>query len=108
MFSRRNFLIRSIASVSGDIAIGVAVAATCVWIIEAAALGLFLSFLLWLLAVILALAFSQHVLHPAVRLVLSDQKLDWSLAATAEAMRSSVGAAHQLWAWTRQGVGLRS
>lgn len=83
--SRRNILIRSVAGLAGDIAIGVAVASACVWAIEAATLGLFLSFLLWLLAAIVSLALSQFVLHPAVNLMLSDQKLDAAVNALAGA-----------------------
>ena len=81
MSSRRNTLIRTVAAVSGDIATGIAIAAACVWLIEAAALGLFLSFLLWLLGALIALAFSQYVIHPACRTLLSDQKLDLAVEA---------------------------
>jgi hypothetical protein len=76
MSSRRNSLIRTVAAVCGDVAIGAAVASACVWLIEAAALGLFLSFLLWLAGALAALALSQYVVHPVARLVLSDRKLD--------------------------------
>ena len=81
MSSRRNTLIRTVAAVSGDIATGIAMAAACVWITEAAALGLFLSFLLWLLGTLIALAFSQYVVHPAVAVMLSNRKLDASIEA---------------------------
>jgi VanZ family protein len=74
--SRRNIIIRTVASIAGDIAIGIAVASAAVWIIESAALGLFLAFLVWLLAALAALALSQYVLHPAVKLALDDKKLD--------------------------------
>ena len=76
MTSRRNILIRTVAAVSGDIATGVAVAASCIWLIESAALGLFLSFLVWLLGALIALALSQYVVHPAVAVLLSSHKLD--------------------------------
>ncbi|WP_210546104.1 hypothetical protein [Rhodoferax sp. PAMC 29310] len=88
--SRRNTLIRTIAALSGDFAAGFAVAAACVWLIEYAALGLFLSFLLWLLAVIVALALSQHVIHPAVTLFLSNQKLDVAVQA-ASTLADAIG-----------------
>ena len=81
MSSRRNTLIRTVAAVSGDIATGIAMAAACVWLIEAAALGLFLSFLLWLLGILIALAFSQFVVHPTVAVMLSNRKLDASFEA---------------------------
>ena len=81
--TRRNVLIRSITGLCGDIAIGVALASTCVWIIEAASLGLFLSFLLWLLALLASLMLSQLVLHPALAVVLSDRKLDAGLVVLA-------------------------
>ncbi len=79
--SRRNAIIRSVATVAGDVAIGVAVASACVWLIESAALGLFLSFLVWLLGALLALALSQYVVHPALTVVLSDSKLDLAVDA---------------------------
>ena len=80
MTARINIFIRAVASVTGDITIGYAMASACIWVIQAAALGLFLSFLLWLLTIIASLAFSQHALHPAVALLLSDRKLDRGLA----------------------------
>jgi hypothetical protein len=79
--SRRNIIIRSVASIVGDITVGVAFASAAVWVIESAALGLFLSFLVWLLAGIAALAFSQYVFHPTAKVVLSDQKLDLAVNA---------------------------
>lgn len=81
MSSRRNTLIRTVAAVCGDIAVGVALASACVWLIEAATLGLFLSFLAWLLAVILSLALSQYLVHPLCTAVLSDRKLDLAVEA---------------------------
>lgn len=81
MSTRRNILIRTVASVAGDIATGVAVASACVWLIETAALGLFLSFLVWLLGTLAALALSQYVLHPALSVALSDRKLDLAVDA---------------------------
>ena len=81
MSSRRNTLIRTVAAVSGDIATGIAMAAACVWLIEAAALGLFLSFLLWLLGILIALALSQFAVHPVVAVMLSNRKLDASINA---------------------------
>lgn len=74
--SRRNVIIRTVATLAGDIATGVAVASTCIWIIEGAALGLFLSFLIWLVGALSALALSQYVVHPALTVLLSDRKLD--------------------------------
>lgn len=74
--TRRNTLIRAVATVTGDIAVGAAMAAACVWLIEAASLGLFLSFLVWLIGSLLALAVSQFVVHPAAAVLLSDRKLD--------------------------------
>lgn len=79
--SRRNILVRTLAVMAGDVAAGVALASACVWLTEAAALGLFLSFMSWLLAVILSLALSQYLVHPAVQLVLSDRKLDGAVFA---------------------------
>ena len=76
MSSRRNFFIRTVGTVAGDFAVGFTMAVACTWIIEAAALGLFLSFLLWLLAIVASLALSQYVVHPLAAALLSDRKLD--------------------------------
>ena len=81
MSSRRNLIIRTIATITGDIAAGLAMASAAVWIIETATLGLFLAFLVWLLAGIAALALSQFVVHPATKVLLSDQKLDIAVTA---------------------------
>lgn len=74
--TRRNTIMRAVATIFGDIAVGAAVTTACVWIIESAALGLFLSFLVWLIGTLLALAISQFVVHPAAAVLLSDRKLD--------------------------------
>jgi hypothetical protein len=79
--SRRNVLIRTVATITGDIACGVAMASVALWIIETAALGLFLSFLVWLIAAIAALALSQFVVHPACKILMSDEKLDMAVNA---------------------------
>lgn len=102
MPNRRNVLIRSVAAVVGDIAIGVAMASVCVWIIQVASLGLFLSFLLWLLMAMLSLALSQYVLHPALKLVLAEDKLDRALssvAGIARTMRRTAEGAAQNTPW---------
>jgi hypothetical protein len=51
------------------------------WIIESATLGLFLAFIVWLLAAMASLALSQFVVHPATKGLLSDQKLDLAVNA---------------------------
>lgn len=93
----RHFDIRSVVSIAGDIAATVAVAAVCAWIIETAALGLFLSFLIWLLGLVISLALSQYVVHPTMSIMLSDDKLDrgiaamsglWSAVATPEGIQT--------------------
>ena len=100
MSSRRNTVIRTVAALCGDIAVGVALAAACAWVIEAAALGLFLSFLLWLVGTLLALALSQYLVHPAVQLVLSDRKLD----AACKALASLTNAAQNTGPQVSEGV----
>ena len=100
MSSRRNTVIRTVAALCGDIAVGVALATACAWVIEAAALGLFLSFLLWLLGTLLALALSQYLVHPAVQLVLSDRKLD----AACKALASLTNAAQNTGPQVSEGV----
>ena len=100
MSSRRNTVIRTVAALCGDIAVGVALAAACAWVIEAAALGLFLSFLLWLVGTLLALALSQYLVHPAVQLVLSDRKHD----AACKALASLTNAAQNTGPQVSEGV----
>jgi hypothetical protein len=108
MSSRRNFFIRTVAAFSGDFSVGFALAAGCVWVIQFASLGLFLSFLLGLLALIAALATSQLIVHPVVQFALSDRKLDHGLAVAGDLLRSGTEAALELWAWTQaQHAGLR-
>lgn len=106
MSSRRNTVIRTVAALCGDIAVGIALATACAWIIEAAALGLFLSFLLWLIGTVLALALSQYLVHPAVQLVLSDRKLDGAIDALGVLAEAAQGAGAQvgdrLMRYTRQ------
>ena len=100
IITRRNTLIHTVAAACGDIAAGVAVAAACVWLIEAATLGLFLSFLVWLLGALIALALSQYVVHPLAAMLLSSHKLDDGLGALTdlarEAARVGPKAAQQL------------
>lgn len=81
MSTRRHILIRTVASFTGDVAVSVSLASTCAWLVSSAALGVFLAFLAWLVALLLALAISQHVVHPIVEVVLSDRKLDDALGA---------------------------
>jgi hypothetical protein len=88
--SRRNIIIRTVAALCGDIAVGVAVGTACAWLIASASLGLFLAFLLWLLGTLLALALSQYLVHPAMNALLSDRKLD-DAARAATALRSCLG-----------------
>lgn len=106
MRTRRNVMIRTVATLCGDIAIGVAMASACAWLIEVAALGIFLSFLLWVLTAILALAFSQHVLHPAAHLLLSDRKLDGFLDASTGLVhllgRLNTAAGQKTWGLVRE------
>ena len=80
MTSRRNNLIRTVVALGGDVAAGIALASVCVWLIEVAALGLFLSFLLWLITSVAALAVSQFVVHPMVQALLSESKLNDAVA----------------------------
>ena len=96
MSSRRNTVIRTVAALCGDIAVGVTLATACAWVIEAAALGLFLSFLLWLVGTLLALALSQYLVHPAVQLVLSDRKLDGAVDALSVLAEAAQGAGAQV------------
>jgi hypothetical protein len=108
MSARRNFFIRAVGTVAGDFAVGFALATACIWVIEGAALGLFLSFLLWLLALIVALALSQYVVHPVAAVALSDRKLDQGIDALASLARSAGDLAQDLgappWEQLRQSV----
>ena len=109
--SRRNILIRSVATIVGDVAVGVAVVSACAWLIETAALGIFLSFLLWLIGALLALALSQYVVHPVVELALADDKLDRGLVALASLASQIDLSAASAWmqdAWSHRNQWLRS
>jgi hypothetical protein len=97
MSTRRNFFIRSVATLAGDFAVGFALASACIWMIQSAALGLFLSFLLWLMTIIGALTMSQRIVHPAVQFALCDRKLDRGLAVAADAVRVGTDAVQRLW-----------
>ncbi len=79
--ARRNLIIRTVGTLCADIAVGVAVAGAVGWIIQSASLGLFLTFLLWVLGIIVALALSQYLVHPISKVLLSDQKLDLAFTA---------------------------
>ena len=95
---RRNIWIRTIAGITGDVAVGVALSSACLWVIQTASLGVFLSFLLWIVGFLLSLAISQYAVHPTVTLLLSDRKLDRgidalsSLAHTASDLGIGIGA----------------
>ncbi|MBU6257875.1 MAG: hypothetical protein KGO01_05585 [Burkholderiales bacterium] len=102
MSIRRNFFIRTVAGIAGDSAASFALASVCIWVIQSAALGLFLSFLVWLLGLIAWLAVSQYAVHPAVAALLSDRKLDKGLAASLESARAAVAAASSLWGYAQQ------
>lgn len=78
---RQTLLIRTLGTLCADLAVGVTVASSVSWVIQAASLGLFLSFLSSLVGLILALALSQYVVHPLASVLLSDQKLDLLLDA---------------------------
>lgn len=78
---RKNVLIRTVGTLCADLAVGVAVASAVSWVVQAASLGLFLSFLISLVGLILALALSQYVVHPLATAILSDRKLDLLLDA---------------------------
>ncbi len=97
MSVRSRFFIRTVGTLTGDFAVGFTMAAACVWVIEGAALGVFLSFLLWIMAALVSLALSQYVVHPLAATLLSDRKLDQGLAAASAALRSTQSAARRLW-----------
>ena len=87
MSSRRNFFIRALSALAVDITVGIALASACTWIIEPAALGMFLSFMLWMLSILMSLALSQYVVHPVVKTLLSDRKLDDGIAAVSSGVQ---------------------
>lgn len=101
MYTRRNFFVRTIAAFAGDFTVGFGLAAACVWIIQSASLGLFLSSLIGLMSLIGALSMSQLIVHPVVQYVLSDRKLDHGLAVAADVVRAGTDAALDLWAFAQ-------
>ena len=76
MNHRNQTLYRTVATLTGDITIGLLFSSICIWIINFAALGIFLSFLAWLIVTIWAMAASQYLIHPPVNFLLSDRKLE--------------------------------
>jgi hypothetical protein len=76
MNHRNQTLYRTVATLTGDVTIGLLFSSICIWIINVAALGIFLSFLAWLIAAILAMAASQYLIHPTVNFLLCDRKLE--------------------------------
>jgi hypothetical protein len=109
MSSRRNYFIRVTGALLGNLAIGTALASACAWVIEAAALGIFLSFLLWLVTIIATLALSQYVVHPLANAVLSDHKLDDAVDAVQslarELTRFAQGSSTPPWDFLRSSFG---
>lgn len=105
---RRKALIRTVAALTGDLAVGVAFTSACAWVISAAALGAFMTFLAWLIAALLWLVVSQHLVHPSVQFLLSDQKLD-AVVDTARGLSDvfvvmGTAAGHELWQAARRSV----
>ncbi|OSZ74623.1 hypothetical protein [Hydrogenophaga sp. IBVHS1] len=82
MNERKRVFIRTTAALACDISIGLLFASVCVWIINVAALGIFLIFLLWLIAAMAALAASEYLIHPTVAFLLSERKLEEALRRT--------------------------
>ncbi|MBK6470325.1 MAG: hypothetical protein IPF94_06200 [Betaproteobacteria bacterium] len=109
MSSRRNIFIRAIGTLAGDLAVGIALASACTWVIQTAALGVFLAFVLWLLAVVASLAVSQHVVHPVAKALLSDRRLDDGIAAAQslarELARFAQGSSTPPWDFMRSSFG---
>lgn len=107
---RRYALVRTVATLTGDFAVGMAFGSLCSWIIAAASLGTFLSFLAWIVAALLALLVSQHVVHPGMKFLLSDRKLDdvvdgvQLLARAAVPLAQRFGPPEALWQAVRRGA----
>ena len=97
MNSRHTFIVRAVGTLAGDAAAGMAMASACTWVIQTAALGTFLSFAAWLIAIVATLAVSQFVIHPIAATLLSDSKLGDGIAAVTAACRATAGAALGLW-----------
>lgn len=87
--------LRAMTSLAGDIALATAVASACSWLIQSAALGLFLVFLVWLFGLILSLALSQYLVHPTVQWVMANDKLSRGFAAVSEFSAWASGLAAQ-------------
>ncbi len=71
----RNQLIRIAVGFVAGVAIGYTFAAACTWICTAASLGAFLSFLVWLIGMLMMLG-TCFVAGVAVDNVLTDRRLD--------------------------------
>lgn len=104
---RRYALVRTVATLTGDFSAGLAFGSLCSWIITTAALGTFLSFLAWLIAILLTMLVSQHIVHPGVKFLLSDRKLDDTVQTFKDLYGSVAGresGAHDLWRSVRRGA----
>ena len=75
----RNSLIRLIGTTIGSVTYGAALGEACKWIIVSASLGSFLSFLVWLIALALAI-YGGAVIAEVVRKTVTDERIDTSLA----------------------------
>lgn len=73
--SQRHEILRKVLTVAGDLGAAIASASACTWLIQQASLGVFLGFLVWLLGALVALALSQHIVHPTIQWAMSDDKL---------------------------------
>ena len=108
---RRNIWIRTIAGITGDVAVGVALSSACLWVIQSASLGVFLSFLLWIVGFLLSLAISQYAVHPTVTLLLSDRKLDRGIDALSSLAHAAtdlgVGIGAPVWGQLRKRFNVR-
>lgn len=74
----RNTIIRMVGGAIGGSAWGYALAAAAHWVIAYAALGIFLTFIVWLIAVALLFAGSYCIADTVTR-VLSDAVIDGTL-----------------------------
>lgn len=104
---RRYALVRAVATLTGDFATGFAFGSMCSWIIATAALGTFLSFLAWLIAILLTMLVSQHIVHPSAKFLLSDHKLDDTVQTFKDLYGSVVGresGAQDMWRSVRRGA----
>lgn len=80
----RNQLLRTVLSILGGVSLTVALASVCTWVVSAASLGAFLTFVAWLITVILGFIASWFIVPTVDAAMSAAAKLRERFAPTAK------------------------